>query len=80
MSTTIAPLISNSPISSGVLTSRASWVAGAESTSVMPRAWSARNPGVPSRSTATTSPVTPSSRIASTVSCAHVAASAAWSS
>src|SRR3972149_2134115 len=43
---------SRSSISSGVFTSRASVVTGAESISRIPSRWSARNPGVPRRSTA----------------------------
>ena len=55
ISITSPALRSNSSISSGVLTRRACWVTGAESTGRTPRSSSARNAGVPRRSTATRS-------------------------
>ena len=75
MSITIGPFRSNSASSSGVFTSRAARVTGRASRSVAPSRCRARNPGVPSRSTATTSVPAPSSRSASIVSLAHAAAS-----
>ncbi len=71
---------SNSERSTGPFTRRACCVTGPESRSLMPADRSARYAAVPARSTATRSPVTPNSRSAATVTCAHAPASATGSS